>query len=281
MGWRAVNDALQIMGGEGFMTENEIERIFRDSRINTVVEGANEVMESFIFAYGGKQLAEKMLGVQQALFWNKGDKLSANLKRILNSLTRRAVLKAAIPLGMELFLGIRRPAPTPPDVHPSLRKAAEHFSKIVREHSHQFKQASKRYKEDIITRQAVQARVAGSAIWLHAWACTLSKLDHDLKQANGNTGDAEFERNRAAAMHFFELAECSVHTCSRELYENPADTMLKASAAALKYTATLPNSDFSIPEKTPAANAQGSGRVRKQDGIKQFPGEPQRQRVNV
>ena len=32
MGWRVVNDAMQIMGGEGYMTENEIERIFRDSR---------------------------------------------------------------------------------------------------------------------------------------------------------------------------------------------------------------------------------------------------------
>ena len=64
MGWRCVNDAMQIMGGEGYMTENEIERIFRDSRINLIVEGANEVMQSFIFGYGGKQLAEVMLGVQ-------------------------------------------------------------------------------------------------------------------------------------------------------------------------------------------------------------------------
>jgi alkylation response protein AidB-like acyl-CoA dehydrogenase len=54
------------MGGESYMTENEIERIFRDSRINTIVEGANEVMQSFIFAYGGKQLAEKMLAVKEA-----------------------------------------------------------------------------------------------------------------------------------------------------------------------------------------------------------------------
>ena len=44
MGWRVVNDAMQIMGGESYMTENEIERIFRDSRINLIVEGANEVM---------------------------------------------------------------------------------------------------------------------------------------------------------------------------------------------------------------------------------------------
>src|SRR5262249_54911300 len=156
-----------------------------------------------------------------------------------------------------------------PAVHPSLRPAAEHLCKTVREFSHQFKQASKRYREDIITRQAVQARVADCAVWLHAWACTLSKLDRDLKQANGAGGDAEFERNRAAAMHFFELAECAVHTGFRELYENPDDTMLKAASAAMKYSATIPNAEFSIPEKTPAAGAQGSGRIRKQDGIKQ------------
>ena len=37
MGWRVVNDGMQIMGGEGYMTENEVERVFRDSRINLVV----------------------------------------------------------------------------------------------------------------------------------------------------------------------------------------------------------------------------------------------------
>jgi alkylation response protein AidB-like acyl-CoA dehydrogenase len=268
MGWRCVNDALQLMGGEGFMTENEIERIFRDSRINTVVEGANEVMQSFIFAYGGKQLAEKMLGVQQALFWNKDEGVGANISRIFQNTMRRVVLRAAIPLGLELFLGVRRPLPTPPAVHPSLVEAAEHFARTIREHSHQFKQASKRYREAIITRQAVQARVADNAMWLHAWGCTLSRLDRDLKA--GGDGP-EFERNRAAAMHFFELAECAVHTNFRELYENPDQTMLTASAAALKYTDTLPNGEFSIPEKSPVA--QDTGRPRKQDGIKQFPGD--------
>jgi hypothetical protein len=28
MGWRVVNDGMQIMGGEGYMTENEVERVF-------------------------------------------------------------------------------------------------------------------------------------------------------------------------------------------------------------------------------------------------------------
>jgi acyl-CoA dehydrogenase family member 9 len=272
MGWRSVNDAVQIMGGEAFMTENEVERIFRDSRINTVVEGANEVMQSFIFAYGGKQLAEQMLGVQQALTWNKEQGAGANLSRILKGMTRPVLVKLAVPLAMEIFLGKRRPMPQVPAVSATLRAAAERLARMAREHSHQFKMASKRYAEAIITRQAVQARLADNAMWLHAWACTLSKLDQDLKQHGGNgAGDLEFQRDKAAAMHFFEIAEHAIHHNFRDLYENPDNTMLTAAAAALKYSDTLPNSNFAIPEKSPVA--RGTGRKLKQEGIKQFPGD--------
>ena len=123
MGWRVVNDAMQIMGGEGYMTENEIERIFRDSRINLIVEGANEVMQSFIFAYGGKQLAEQMLGVQQAVGWDHDESPTHNLARILRGLKRPGVMKAAAPLGAELFLGVRPHAPQIHSVDASLHDA--------------------------------------------------------------------------------------------------------------------------------------------------------------
>src|SRR3954454_20918918 len=155
MGWRVVNDALQIMGGEGYMTENEIERIFRDSRINLIVEGANEVMQSFIFAYGGRQLAEPMLGVQQAVRWDHHDSPTHNLARILRGLKTPGVMKAAAPLGAELFLGLRRAAPEIEAIHESLKAAGERLCHMAREHSHNFKLASKRYGEQIITRQSV------------------------------------------------------------------------------------------------------------------------------
>jgi hypothetical protein len=280
MGWRAVNDAMQIMGGEGYMTENEVERIFRDSRINLIVEGANEVMQSFIFAYGGKQLAEKMLGIQQALTWNKEEGAGANLSRMFRNGIRPVVIRVAVPLGLELFLGVRRKAPPAPKVHASLQPIAVRLSNLVREHSHQFKKASKRYEEAIVTRQAVQARLADNAMWIHAWACTLSKLDLDLRAHGGNgAGDLEFQRDRAAAMHFFDIAEQAIHHNFRDLYENSDDTMLTAAKASLDYTQSLPNADFSIPEKTPVA--QGQGRQRKQDGIKQFPGTTRQGRSHV
>jgi len=271
MGWRTVNDAVQIMGGESYMTENEVERVFRDSRINIIVEGANDLMQGFIFGYGGKKLAETLLDVKESVGWNKDEGLIANVTRMTKNGLRPSMTKVAVRLGLELFLGVRRKAPVIKNIHPSLRSEADRLCHFVREHSHQLKQTGKRYEDELFSRQVVQARIADIGIYLHAWACTLSKLDRDVRKQGGNgEADLEFQRDKAAAMHFFDLCETWINQCIRELYENADDTMLKAAEAALKHNDTLPNSLFAIPEKAP--NAQGTGRKLKQDGIKQFPG---------
>jgi hypothetical protein len=105
-------------------------------------------------------------------------------------------------------------------------------------------------------------------MWLHAWACTISKLDRDLR--SGASGQ-EFQRNRAAAIHFFDLAEHAILDSFKELTENSDDTMPAAAKAELDYSATLPNSEYVIHEASP--NAKGTGRMNKQAGIKQFPGD--------
>lgn len=274
MGWRVVNDALQIMGGESYMTENEVERIFRDSRINLIVEGANEVMQSYIFGYGGKQLAEQMLGVKNALMKDPEESLGAFIaKAIKNSLNPR-IMKIAIPLGLEVFFGIRPALPRITKVSAALRPQADRLAALTREMSYQFKVMSKRYDVKMLDRQAVQARLADVAIYLHAWACTLAKLDSDLA-AHGSNGarDLEFQRDKAAAMHFFDIAEVEIHTRFRELYENADETMLATADAAIKLIEQTPPDAFIIPERTPTAQ-RGKGRMPKQEGIKQFPGTP-------
>src|SRR5438093_10205904 len=102
-------------------------------------------------------------------------------------------MKAAAPLAKEMFFGIKRPIPPITTIDPSLRESARKLAELVRDHSHQFKLASKRYADKIVSRQAVQARLSDSAMWLHAWACTLSKLDRDIRA--GKSGP-QFERDR-------------------------------------------------------------------------------------
>ncbi len=268
MGWRVVNDALQVMGGESYMTENEVERAFRDSRINTIVEGANEVMQSFIFGYGGKALAEQMIGLKNAVSWESAQSIGQNLSRIARAISNRRVLAKAVPLGLELFLGLRPMPDRFTRIHPSLAAHAERLCELVREHSHQFKRASKVEQEKIVERQTVQARIADSAIYLHAMACTLSKLDRQIRA--GEEGVA-FEADKAAALHFLEIAELWIRDAWRALRFNADPSMRRAADAAIAHNDSLPNGDFVIPERSPVA--RGTGRVPKQDGIKQFPGD--------
>lgn len=273
LGWRSVNDAVQIMGGESNMTENEVERIFRDSRINLIVEGANEVMQSYIFGYGGKQLAEVMVGVKDALLKDPDEGLGAYLGKAIKSAFRPAVMAKAIPLGLEVYLGIRRKMPVIKSVSGDLRHVAERIGRLVAEHTYMFKVMSKRYDVKLLERQAVQARHANVALFLHAMLCTLARLDSENKQHGGNgAGDLEFQRDKAAAMHFFDLAELEIHENFRAMDENADDTMLKAADAALAHNDTLAPGQFVIPEKSPTP-LRGRGREKKQTAIKQFPGE--------
>jgi hypothetical protein len=166
-------------------------------------------------------------------------------------------------------MGKRR---TPPSIKlkaAELRPYADRLARLISEHTYQFKVTSKKHDIKILDRQAVQARIADVAMWLHAWACTLGKLDLDLSKHGGNgSADLEFQRDKAAAIHFFDLAERAVEQCFRELYVNADDTMLLAAEAAIKHSNSQPNSDYVIPERSP--NAKGTGRALKQDGIKQF-----------
>ncbi|MCC6426306.1 MAG: acyl-CoA dehydrogenase family protein [Phycisphaerales bacterium] len=273
MGWQVVNDGLQVMGGEGYMTENEVERVFRDSRINLIVEGANEVMQSYVFGYGGKQLAEQMLGVKQALMKDPDESLGGFVGKVIRNSFNMRIMKLAIPLGMEVFLGIRRRLPRIGAVQPELRAEADRIGRLVRELTYQFKMMSYKYDVRLLERQSLQARIADAAMWLHAWCCTLSKLDQDMRQHRGNGGsDLEYQRDKMAAFHFFDIAECAVHESFRALYENPDETMLVCADTTLAHADTLPPDQYVIPEHSPTP-LRGKGRTPRQEGIRQFPGD--------
>jgi acyl-CoA dehydrogenase family protein 9 len=52
--WKVVNHAVQVNGGNGFITEYPYERFLRDSRVNMIFEGTNEIQRLFIAGTGLK-----------------------------------------------------------------------------------------------------------------------------------------------------------------------------------------------------------------------------------
>ncbi len=246
IGWRVTDEAMQIMGGEGYMTENVVERLWRDSRINMVVEGANEVMHTFIFAYGSKQLVEYLLGV-------KGKPFSHPI--------------TALRIAAELYLGIKRKAPQFTKLHPLLEKHGKDLAIAIRDISHAIKMCCKRHAEGLITNQMMQMRLSWSIIWAHAMACSLSKMEKSIR--DGLDG-ALLERDRTLLNHICEIGMDRIRANIRALTDNHDDSMRKAAAVGLQYASSLPNSDFVMPESTPDENAQGKGRAPDQTYIEQF-----------
>jgi hypothetical protein len=155
-----------------------------------------------------------------------------------------------------------------PAVDASLRGMADKLSRLIRDQSFLFKKASMKFKEEIVSRQAIQARVADNFIYLFAMVATLSKLDGQIRK--GEMGP-EFENDRAAAVHFMELAEMAIEANTRKVWKNADQSMLDLAETAIAVNDLKPNSEFVIPEKSPVA--AGTGLTPDQTGIEQFPGD--------
>jgi alkylation response protein AidB-like acyl-CoA dehydrogenase len=48
IGFRVANDALQLHGGYGYLSEYGIEKIVRDLRVHQILEGTNEIMRLIV-----------------------------------------------------------------------------------------------------------------------------------------------------------------------------------------------------------------------------------------
>jgi alkylation response protein AidB-like acyl-CoA dehydrogenase len=246
IGFYTTDHAMQVMGGEGYMTENIVERLWRDSRINMIVEGANEVMHSFIFAYGSKQLGEYMLGVK------------ANPLKHLG---------AAMQIGAELYLGIKRPAPRITRLHPQLADMQADIERHVREFSHHVKLMFKTHEEKLITAQMVQARLSWWVTWLHAMICSVSRLDKSIR--TGVNG-AELAAETQIVRHVCAIATEEMELCRRGLRTNIDSSIKPTADVAYRQSDMRPNGRYSIPESTPDQTARGTGRELDQTNIPQF-----------
>ncbi len=210
--WQIVNDAFQIHGGAAYFTDNPMERILRDARINQIGEGANEVLTSFIAMAGMKGPGEHLRDVRDAVY-----RPFANLGMLGGFVAEQA--------------GARLRSPSVPVRSDALRPQARELGRLIRRFALAIQGAMIRHREEIIERQLVHERIAKAAMELYASACVLSRLDAELSrqivrdEAHGLADDA--------AMLFLTASAWRIRENLQALNDNHDAKTLAAARSAL------------------------------------------------
>ncbi len=199
--------------------------------------------------------------------WNPDESVSSNLNRILENGLKPTILRRAIQLGVELFLGVKPPTPDVAGLHPALSSYAARLAKLISSHSHYFKLVSKWHREEVIQRQVDQGRLANVAIYIYALTASLARMDQILR--SGAHGES-YDRDRSAFEHAFDLLEIRILNLFAEMRRNADESMREAATAARYHSDTLPNADFVVHETSPVA--AGEGRPVAREFVQQFPG---------
>jgi acyl-CoA dehydrogenase family protein 9 len=163
--WTIVNDCIQIHGGKAYFTDVPYERWMRDARINTIGEGANDVLKAFLIAMGGCKAPGEMLL-----------KLKTDMTGGRWSLRN---LGSAIGVGSKLLAPWAASTPVVPVKRAELQGQARTLAKFVRDFGTELPHVFLRAGTEAGFAQAQQTheRIADIAIDLFVSACVLSRLD--------------------------------------------------------------------------------------------------------
>jgi alkylation response protein AidB-like acyl-CoA dehydrogenase len=206
--WNGVYETLQVFGGQGYFTDEPYERMMRDARINTIGEGANEVLLAFIAVVGMRDVG---LGLKATL---EGLKRPGTFLPTLWSFSRDHMRRIVA-------------SPVVPVTTPELRRLAASLARRVARFAGSVESVLMTHREAVIRKQFVLERVAWAAISLVTAACTLARLDAQLAAKSVGTGDCE------AAELYLRMAFRRCDESLRALKRNDDPQTLAAADAAL------------------------------------------------
>ncbi len=169
LAFRASNDALQIAGGIGYSKEYPYEQSVRDSRINPIFEGTNEILRALIALMGLQQPGERLKALGKA-FKDPLRSMGA-IGHYLAGRAKRTITKPSFTM-----------------VHTSLEKEADLVATLVHDLALAVEKLVMRHGKAIIDKQFHQERLANAAIDIFLATAVLSRTSWELERAGGEEG---------------------------------------------------------------------------------------------
>ena len=175
--WKTNYEALQIAGGNGFMKEFPYERITRDSRINMIFEGTNEILRLYVGLSGLKfaGIYLKEVGEASASVFN--DPIKG-----FGILTDYASKKFTQYTSMNI---------TKIEVANEIKDCAETLANYTNAFSKSVEEILKKYKKDIINKQLITARIADICIDLVSGLATISRVQSIIEEKGAVNCESE------------------------------------------------------------------------------------------
>ena len=210
--WAVVNDAFQIYGGAAYFTDQPLERMLRDARINQIDEGANDVLRSFIALVGMRGPGTQLREVWEALHhpWTE-----------LGKVWRYGLQRADAAICM----------PEVPVNSASLQGYALELSCLIKLFSNAVRRSLIKHGEAIFDYQYVQARMSEVAMELFAYACVLSRWGSELEEQDES--DRTWRAGHAAGAYALKASPRRVRQLLAELRDNDDQAMTEAANAIL------------------------------------------------
>lgn len=180
--WRTADEALQIAAGNGFMREFPYERILRDSRINRIFEGTNDILRLFIaltamndVGKGLKELASSLEGIFQDPIKGFGILSEYALKRV------------------SYATGVGGEKKNFSKLHPRLKAYGETFADITKDLAVAADRILRKHGKNIIGKQFATKRLADIMIDTFTLGCVLSRVNSVLIEKGAHQAAKELE----------------------------------------------------------------------------------------
>jgi acyl-CoA dehydrogenase family protein 9 len=209
LAYRAANDALQIAGGIGYSKEFPYEQAVRDSRINLIFEGTNEILRALIALMGMQEPGERLKSIGAA-FKDPIHSLGA-IGEYIAGRARRTIVK-----------------PSFSRVHESLEREADLVSTLVHDLALGVEAVVMKHGKGILDKQFLQERMANAAIDIFLATAVLSRTTWEIERAE-RAGGAAPEAHIDCARIFVPMAYRRARRSIRGLRRNQ-DARLKSLA---------------------------------------------------